>query len=81
MNSLSGHNDSPDDCQIIFNRVVYGIGESFGHEAVIAEDLRMDPREEREGVNVGKQGIKEVRADSFRLHLVKQAPSVEVFHG
>ena len=63
--------DSPDDSNVLVECVVDGVGEALRQQTVIAEDLRVDACIQHEGVDVGKQGVKEVLAQPLALHLVE----------
>jgi hypothetical protein len=71
----------PDYDQFLIERIVHGVREPLGQEAVIAEDLWMDACVKQERVYVGEKGIKEVLAQSFALLFVEKAPGIQIFHG
>jgi len=73
--------DSPNDCQIIFEYIIYSIGKSLGQKSPVTRNFGMDTGIDREGVDVGEHGIEEVLANAFSLHLIKQASGIDIFHG
>ena len=59
----------------------HGVRKPFRQEAVITEDLWVDPSVEDKGVDVGEEGVEEVLTGSFALVFVENSTKVNVFHG